>query len=211
MMKTRQSILALVIAGLALTACSDRQPPQVQYVPAPGSTAPAPGYTWNANTGQWVPPYQPQGGQYAPQYAPQQQPVVVDNSGISGTTALVGAAAVGTAAYLAGKNAGQANAPTTTTSVNPAPRVDAPAAAPVTVTPAKPAAMVATPAAPVAVAAPAAKPFEPVRVHPQPTAAPVAAKPAAAPVQTFKPVAAAPSYSYKPSASTSFKPATVRK
>ena len=56
----------------------------------------------------------------------QQQPVVVHESGIGTGTALVGAAAVGTAAYLAGKAAGQNQAPTYSQPVAPAPAATAP-------------------------------------------------------------------------------------
>jgi hypothetical protein len=167
--------VSLVVAALFISACSDRTlPPPVQYSQPPA--------------------YQQPVSQY-----PQQAPVVVDNSGISGTTALVGAAAVGTAAYLAGKANGQNQVTTNNTVVQP------PVARPVEVTPAKPAPMVAATPTP----APA-KPFEPVRVHPQP--APVVAT---APAKSFTPVTvykpATSSYSYKPTQTSSFRPASGRK
>ena len=84
-MKT-SALIALALA-VSLTACDQAPPPQYVQQPAPQ--------------------YQ----QY-PQTAPQpyQQPQVVQQQGIGTGTAIVGAAAVGTAAYLIGKNSGEKNA-----------------------------------------------------------------------------------------------------
>lgn len=108
----------LIFAALALAACGQDNHPQTQYVQQPATT------------------YQ----QQAPvQYAPQPQ-VVHQDSGIGTGTAIVGAAAVGTAAYMLGKSnaekaAATAQAPTkpvivqqpvqqrTYTQVAPAPQV----------------------------------------------------------------------------------------
>ena len=154
----------LFVLGAGLTACGPspqpqayvQQPaPQVQYAPAPQQ-----------------------------QYAPAQQPVVVQqHDGIGTGTALVGAAAIGTAAYLAGKNAGS-NKPSAPTYTQP-PSISQPAPAAPVITP--PAAKPATPA-PVAQAAPAQKAFVPTAAA---NTATVKEMRAPAPTTSFKPTAVA--------------------
>lgn len=137
----------------SLTACGPSPTPQAQYVPQPA----------------------PQVQQYPQQH--QQSPVVVAReTGIGTGTAIVGAAAIGTAAYLAGKANAEKPASTTTNVYRPTTTVSAP-------TPAQPKIQ-----APVAQAAPAA-----------------------APKQTFNPVAAksmatvTPPKTSAPSSSSSFR------
>ena len=112
-MKNTARIIAAVLFASALTACGQQQQPQAQYVP----------------------PQQYQSAPAQPVQAPQ---VVQHDSGIGSGTAIVGAAAVGTAAYLLGKaNAEKAaaapvNKATTAISqpAQPRPVVQPPVAAP---------------------------------------------------------------------------------
>ena len=115
-MKNITRIIAAVIFASALVACEQAPHPQAQYAPQQYQSAPA-----------------------QPVQAPQ---VVQHDSGIGTGTALVGAAAVGTAAYMLGKAnaekaaaAAPANKVTTTISQPAAPRpvVQPPVAAPKTV------------------------------------------------------------------------------
>jgi hypothetical protein len=109
-----KKILAAALIASLVSACGNDHPPAQQA---------------------YQQPYQQQ--QQYPQQAPvqYQQP---HDSGIGTGTAVLGAAAIGTAAYLAGKNAGEKSAPTQTTQVyrptttisQPAP-VRAPVQAPV--------------------------------------------------------------------------------
>lgn len=150
----------VLVAGL--TACGPSPTPQAQYVPQPA----------------------PQVQQYQQPY--QQQPVVVQqHDGIGTGTALVGAAAIGTAAYLAGKNAGEKSQPQTTNVYRPTTTISAPA-------PAQPKIQ-----APVAQAAPA-----PVASAPKQTFTPVAAT---------KMATVTPPKTGAPSSSSSFKPTAVAK
>lgn len=93
----------VLVAGL--TACGPSPSQQAQYVPQPA----------------------PQVQQYQQPY--QQQPVVVQqHDGIGTGTAIVGAAAIGTAAYLAGKNSA-GKQPQTTNVYRPTTTISAPAPA----------------------------------------------------------------------------------
>lgn len=119
--------LIVLLASIAVAACGNDTPPQSQYVQQP------------------APQYQQPVQQYAPAPVVQQH-----DTGIGTGTALVGAAAVGTAAYMLGKSNAEKAAqqpqntyrPTTTISQPAAPRpaVVAPVAAP------KPAAPATAPA-----------------------------------------------------------------
>lgn len=109
-----KKILAAALIASLVSACGNDHPPAQQA---------------------YQQPYQQQ--QQYPQQAPVQYAQPHD-SGIGTGTAVLGAAAIGTAAYLAGKNAGEKSAPTQTTQVyrptttisQPAP-VRAPVQAPV--------------------------------------------------------------------------------
>jgi hypothetical protein len=109
-----KKILAAALIASLVSACGNDHPPAQQV---------------------YQQPYQQQ--QQYPQQAPVQYAQPHD-SGIGTGTAVLGAAAIGTAAYLAGKNAGEKSAPTQTTQVyrptttisQPAP-VRAPVQAPV--------------------------------------------------------------------------------
>lgn len=97
----------VLVAGLA--ACGPSPNQQAQYVPQPA----------------------PQVQQYQQPYQQpyQQQPVVVQqHDGIGTGTAIVGAAAIGTAAYLAGKNSAEKQ-PQTTNVYRPTTTISAPAPA----------------------------------------------------------------------------------
>lgn len=95
-----KKILAAALIASLVSACGNDHPPAQQA---------------------YQQPYQQQ--QQYPQQAPvqyQQPPVQYaqpHDSGIGTGTAVLGAAAIGTAAYLAGKNAGEKSAPTQTTQV----------------------------------------------------------------------------------------------
>jgi PBP1b-binding outer membrane lipoprotein LpoB len=157
----KKSLLTALALAVTLSACDNSHPPQTQYVPQPA----------------------PQVQQYSQPY--QQAPVVVErDTGIGTGTALVGAAAIGTAAYLAGKANAEKQAPQTTNVYRPTTTISAPA-------PAQPKIQ-----APVAQAAPA-----PVAA-PKQTFNPVAAK---SMTTVTPPKTSAPSYSssFKPSAVTS--------
>lgn len=151
----------VLIAGL--TACGPSPNQQAQYVPQPA----------------------PQVQQYQQPY--QQQPVVVQqHDGIGTGTAIVGAAAIGTAAYLAGKNSAEKQ-PQTTNVYRPTTTISAPA-------PAQPKIQ-----APVAQASPA-----PVASAPKQTFTPVAA--------TKMVTVTTPKTSVtSSSSSSSFKPPSVAK
>lgn len=151
----------VLIAGLA--ACGPSPNQQAQYVPQPA----------------------PQVQQYQQPY--QQQPVVVQqHDGIGTGTAIVGAAAIGTAAYLAGKNSAEKQ-PQTTNVYRPTTTISAPA-------PAQPKIQ-----APVAQAAPAAAPTSPKQ-----TFTPVAATKMATVTTPKTSVTSS-------SSSSSFKPTAVAK
>lgn len=150
----------VLIAGLA--ACGPSPNQQAQYVPQPA----------------------PQVQQYQQPY--QQQPVVVQqHDGIGTGTAIVGAAAIGTAAYLAGKNSAEKQ-PQTTNVYRPTTTISAPA-------PAQPKIQ-----APVAQAAPAAP------TAPKQTFTPVAATKMATVTTPKTSVTSS-------SSSSSFKPTAVAK
>lgn len=157
----KKSLLVALALAATLSACDNHPAPQTQYVQQPA----------------------PQYSQYPQGQYPQQAPVVVQqHDGIGTGTALVGAAAIGTAAYLAGKANADKPATTTTNVYRPTTTVSAPA-------PARPVIQ-----APVAQAAPAPAPKQ--------TFNPVAAKS----MQTVT----APKTSFSaPSSSSSFKPSAV--
>ena len=146
----------------SLTACGPSPNQQAQYVPQPA----------------------PQVQQYQQPY--QQQPVVVQqHDGIGTGTALIGAAALGTAAYLAGKNSAEKQQPQTTNVYRPTTTISAPA-------PAQP-----------KIQAPVAQPVPVQQAAPKQTFTPVAASK----MTTVTP----PKTSAPSSSSSSFKPSAVAK
>jgi hypothetical protein len=150
----------VLVAGL--TACGPSPNQQAQYVPQPAA----------------------QVQQYQQLY--QQQPVVQQHDGIGTGTAIVGATAIGTAAYLAGKNSAEKQ-PQTTNVYRPTTTISA-------LAPAQPKIQ-----APVAQASPA-----PVASAPKQTFTPVAA--------TKMVTVTTPKTSVtSSSSSSSFKPSSVAK
>src|SRR5574343_1173996 len=102
-----KNIFVFAVAAI-LAACGDNVPPPQAYQ--------QPVQQYQQPVQQYQQPVQ------QPQYAPQPAQVVQQpQQGIGTGTAIVGAAAVGTAAYLIGKNAGEKNAAANTRVITPPP------------------------------------------------------------------------------------------
>jgi hypothetical protein len=165
----------MMVAVGSMTACSDHRQPTVVYQQAPA------GYQQAPVQYQQAPGQYPQG----------QAPVIVQEQQGGGTgTALIGAAAIGTAAYLAGKNSAN-NAPAQT-NVYHAPAPAAPVVAP----------------APMAQVAPVTRPTSAPVVAPAPVKAPTVNAPVPKPLYNLQPTKVVPPRTVSASSS---KPVSLSK